>query len=314
MKTYSIDNIRCTFKASIIGCGNVGATIAYAYLLSGAVTEMALIDVEKAKAEGLMLDLEHGTSLTPHMNIEATDDFKACEGSNIVVITAGARQKEGETRLDLVVKNKKIFASIIPKIAAAAPNAILIIVSNPCDVLTYEALRLSKFPKNRVFGSGTVLDSIRLQFHISEKIKIHPSSIDAYVLGEHGDTSFPLFSSANVLGKPLCKFEKFTRKIAEECFQDTKNAAYRIIHDQGYTCYSIATVVRELTEAIFENQRRVFTLSVFLKDYYGHSDVCLSVPCVLGRNGIEKILNVPLDKEEKKLLAKSVKTVKGYLK
>lgn len=314
MKTYSIDNIRCTFKASIIGCGNVGATIAYAYLLSGAVTDMALIDVEKSKAEGLRLDLEHGTSLTPHVNIEATDDFKACEGSNIVVITAGARQKEGETRLDLVTKNKKIFASIIPKIAAAAPNAILIIVSNPCDVLTYEALRLSKFPKNRVFGSGTVLDSIRLQFHISEKIKIHPSSIDAYVLGEHGDTSFPLFSSANVLGKPLCKFEKFTRKIAEECFIETKNAAYRIIHDQGYTCYSIATVVRELTEAIFENQRRVFTLSVLLKDYYGHSDVCLSVPCVLGRNGIEKILNVPLDKEEKKLLAKSVKTVKKYLK
>ncbi|NIA01830.1 MAG: L-lactate dehydrogenase [Nitrospirae bacterium] len=303
----------CKFKASIVGCGSVGSTTAYAYLLSGSVTNMALIDVNKAKAEGLMLDLAHATSFTPHTEIEASDDFKACRGSNIVVITAGARQEEGETRLDLVAKNKKIFASIIPKIAKAAPNAILIVVSNPVDVLTYEALKLSGFPENRVIGSGTVLDSLRLQFHISEKIKIHPSSIDSYVLGEHGDTSFPYFSYANVLGKPLNDFEGFDDKVAAECYQDTRDAAYRIIHDQGYTCYSIATVIRELTEAIFEDQHKVFTLSVKLNDYYGHSEVCLSVPCVLGRNGIEKVIHVPLDEKEQKSLRKSVKVLKGFL-
>lgn len=306
-------NSKCGFKASIVGCGSVGSTTAYGYLLSGAVTDMALIDIDKAKAEGLMMDLAHATSFTPHMEIEASDDFKKCEGSDIVVITAGARQKKDETRLDLIKKNKKIFDSIIPKIAKSAPNAILIVVSNPVDVLTYKALKLSGFPKNRVFGSGTVLDSLRLQFHISERIKVHPGSIDAYVLGEHGDTSFPFFSSANVLGKPLYDFEKFDKKAAKKCYEDTRNAAYRIIHDQGYTCYSIATVIRELTKAIFEDQHKVFTLSTLLDDYYGHSNICLSVPCVLGRNGIEKVIHVPLNEEEQKSLRKSVETLKEFL-
>ncbi len=306
-------NITCRFKASIVGCGSVGATTAYAYLLSGTVTDLSLIDVDKGRAEGLMLDLEHATALTPHTEIDASDKMEACKDSNLVVITAGARQKDGETRLDLIAKNRAIFASIIPKIAASAPNAILLIVSNPVDVLTHEALKLSKFPKNRVFGSGTVLDSSRLQFHISERINVHPSSIDAYIFGEHGDTSFPVFSSANILGKPLKEFEGMNKKVAQQCYKDTKNAAYRIIHDQGYTCYSIATVVRELTDAIFEDSKKVFTLSVPLDKYYGHSGVCLSVPCILGRNGIEKVLKVPLDKTEKSQLKKSVDTLKGYL-
>jgi L-lactate dehydrogenase len=302
-----------TFKASIIGCGSVGATTAYAYLLSGAVTDMVLVDIEKTKAKGLMTDLEHATSFTPHVNIVATDDFNECKGSNVIIVTAGARQKEGETRLDLVEKNKKIFDSIIPKLAKAAPNSILIIVSNPCDILTYHALKLSKFPSNRVFGSGTVLDSIRLQFHLSEKIKIHQSSIDAYVFGEHGDTSFPVYSSSNIIGKPLIKFKGFNKKAGQKVFEETKNAAYRIIHDLGYTCYSIATVVRELTEAIYKDKRQVFTLSVLLKNYHGHSNVCLSVPCVLGKNGIEQVIEVPLSKSEKALLEKSVKTIKSFL-
>lgn len=311
--TMKTSNQTCHFKASIVGCGSVGATTAYAFLLSGSVTEMALVDVDKGRAQGLMLDLEHATSFTPHMDINAGSDYKLCKDSNVVIITAGARQKEGETRLDLIAKNRKIFKSIIPKIAKAAPKAILIIVSNPCDVLTAEALKLSKFPKNRVFGSGTVLDSIRLQFHISQKINIHPSSIDAYVFGEHGDTSFPVFSSANILGKPLNQFEGFSPKIAQQCYKDTKNAAYRIIHDQGYTCYSIATVLTHLTEAIFQDKREVFTLSVPLQDYYGHSNVCLSVPCVLGRNGIEQVIHVPLSEDEEKKLTHSVETLKGYL-
>lgn len=306
--------MNCTFKASIIGCGNVGATTAYAYLLSGSVTDLALIDADKNRAKGLCMDLEHARSFTPNLSITHGDDFAACSGSNIVVITAGKRQKEGETRLDLIKGNREIFADIIPRIVEAAPNAILLIVSNPVDIMTSEAIKLSGLSPDRVFGSGTVLDSARLQFHISEKLHIHPSSIDAYILGEHGDSSFPVYSSANILGKPLLEFEGFDLKTAQTCYEDTKNAAYRIIHDQGYTCYSIATAIREITEAIFADQHKVFPLSVMLDDYYGHSDVCLSVPCVLGRRGIEKIIKVPLSEEEQGMLDKSATTLKGYLK
>ncbi|MBT4916952.1 L-lactate dehydrogenase [Candidatus Peregrinibacteria bacterium] len=315
-KTKKSDNKsckECRFKASVIGCGSVGATTAYAYFLSGTVTDLAIVDIDKGRAEGLMLDLEHATAFTPHTEVEASDDFAICKNSDLVVVTAGARQKEGETRLDLIEKNRSIFKSIIPKIAKVAPNAILLIVSNPVDILTHEALKLSKFPKNRVFGSGTVLDSVRLQYHISEKINVHPSSIDAYILGEHGDSSFPYYSSANILGKPLAKWEGFNKKAARQAYKDTKEAAYRIINDQGYTCYSIATVVRELTESIFEDKKKVFTLSVPLENYHGNSGVCLSVPCVLGKNGIEEVIKVPLNAEEKKALKKSVKTLKEIL-
>ncbi|OGJ43090.1 L-lactate dehydrogenase [Candidatus Peregrinibacteria bacterium RIFCSPLOWO2_02_FULL_39_10] len=305
--------ITCAFKASIVGCGSVGATTAYAYLLSGTVTDLVLLDVDKNKAEGLMLDLEHALPFTPNMTIKSSSDFKDCAGSNIVIVTAGKRQQKGESRLDLVKANKKIFADIIPKIARSAPNAIILVVTNPVDILTYETIKLSHFSWQRVFGSGTVLDSARLQFHISKKIKLHPESIDAYVFGEHGDSSFPVYSSANVLGKSLCDFENFTREIAEKCYEETKTAAYRIIHDQGYTCYSIATAIREITEAIFEDKHKVFPLSVLLNGYYGHKNVCLSVPCVLGRNGIEKIIEVPLSKSEQNSLAKSVKTLKELL-
>ncbi|PIZ75094.1 L-lactate dehydrogenase [Candidatus Peregrinibacteria bacterium CG_4_10_14_0_2_um_filter_38_24] len=307
------NHITCALKVSIIGCGSVGATTAYAYLLSGTVTDLTIVDVDKKRAKGLMLDLEHALSFTPHMQITATDDFSKIAGSNLVVVTAGKRQAKGETRLDLVKANKEIFKNIIPKIATAAPDSIMLIVSNPVDVLTYQAIKLAKFPEGRVFGSGTLLDSSRLQSHISKKIRIHPNSIDAYVLGEHGDTSFPVYSSANVLGKPLKDFDGFSQKEAENCYEDTRKAAYRIINDQGYTCYSIATAIREITEAIFQDQHKVFPLSVPLKNYYGHSNVCLSVPCIVGQGGVEQIIKIPLNAKEKINLAKSVKTIKQFL-
>lgn len=306
--------MQCTRKVSIVGCGSVGATSAYAYLLSGAVTEISLIDRDKNKARGLCLDLEHARSLTPNVEIDYSDDLAACKGSSIVVITAGKRQEDGESRLDLVKANKAIFADIIPKIVKAAPDAILLVVSNPVDIMTYFAIKYAKLPAGRVFGSGTLLDSARLQFHISEKIKVHPSSIDAYILGEHGDSSFPVYSSANVLGKPLFEFKGFNAKTGQKVYEETKNAAYRIIHDQGYTCYSIATAIREITETIFEDGKKVFPLSTMIKNYYGHSNLCLSVPCVLGKNGIESVLKVPLNKTEQSSLKKSVDTLKPYLK
>lgn len=302
------------FKVTIVGCGNVGATAAYALLLGeGIASHLTLIDIQKEKAAGLLLDLEHSLSFTSYAQLSASDDFAACEGSDLIVVTAGKKQAPGETRLDLAQANKAIFRLMIPKIIKAAPNAIILVVTNPVDVLTYEALKISGLPWQKVFGSGTILDSARFQFHISEKIKINPKSIDAYVLGEHGESSFPIWSFANVLGKPLRDFEGFNEENAKECFEKTKSAAYHIIHDLGYTCYSIATAIREIAKNIREDTRQVFPLSVLLQNYHGHSDVCLSVPCVLGCGGIEKVLAIPLDEKEKQALSNSVKILKTFL-
>ena len=234
--------------------------------------------------------------------------------SNLVGITAGARQQEGETRRDLYKKNRELFEELIPPLVKAAPNALFLIVSNPVDLLTLDALRISGLPENRVFGSGTWLDSARFQFHLSEKLCISPKSIDAYVLGEHGDTSFPVWSSATVAGKPLKDFPGFTPQVAEECYDLTRKAAYRIIHDLGYTCYSIGIVIKEVMVNVFKHSRIVVPLSVKLHDYYGHSDIALSVPCILDSTGIVDVLTVPLDETEQAKFAHSVETLRSFLK
>lgn len=300
------------FKVSVIGCGSVGATAAYAMLMEGIPTEIVLIGKTIDKPNGLKLDFVHSLSFVDYTKITASDDYAACKGSNLIVVTAGARQQEGETRLDLVKKNKAIFADIIPALAKIAPESILLIVSNPVDVLTYEALKLSGFPENRVFGTGTMLDTARFRFHISEKLCVSPKSVEAYVLGEHGDSAFPVFSSANVAGKPLFDFEKFGEKEGAECFKDTKEAAYRIIHDLGYTCYSIGMVIKEIMGHIHDHSRVVVPLSVMLNDYYGESDVCLSVPCVLDSDGIAEVLRVPLNEREHKQLVESAMILRGF--
>jgi L-lactate dehydrogenase len=305
-------NFQTKFKVSVVGAGNVGASAAYAMLLDGTPTDLALVDLDGGKAEGIVLDLEHSMSFLSHTEVTGGDDLELCRDSQLIVVTAGARQKEGETRLDLIEKNRKIFAKMIPKLAEVAPNSILLIVSNPVDVLTYEAWKLSGFPKNRVIGSGTMLDTARLKFHISERLCLNPASIEAFVLGEHGDSSFPVFSSANVAGKALLDFEGFTEKVAADCYEETKTAAYRIINDVGYTCYSIGVVISEIMQAIFEHARIVTPLSVVLEDYYGHSDVALSVPCILDSSGVSETLKVPLDEKELEMLAKSAKVLKGF--
>jgi len=304
---------QCKFKVSIIGCGNVGAAAAYAMLMDGTPSEIALIDMNKDKAQGLVLDFSHSLSFWEHTKIVGSDDYALCKDSNLVVITAGARQKDGETRLDLVKKNKAIFADIIPRIVKAAPNAILLIVSNPVDVLTYEAWKLSGYARGRVFGTGTMLDTARFQYHVAQKLCLSPKSVDAYVLGEHGDTSFPVFSSANVLGKSLFDFDGFDKKVADECYEDTKQAAYRIIHDLGYTCYAIGVVIKEIVGAVFSHAKIVMPLSVPLDGAYGYSDVALSVPCVLDSDGVSEVIEVPLDEKEQQMFAKSVSTIKSFL-
>jgi L-lactate dehydrogenase len=306
-------NIQCAFKVAIIGAGSVGSTTAYALLLDGVATDIALIDVNKGKAQGVVLDMEHSLPFTDFAHVVGGSDYELCAGANLVVITAGLRQKEGETRLDLARANRAMFQEMIPKILKAAPDAVFLIVSNPVDVLTYETIKISGLPQGRVFGSGTILDTARFQFHISQRLNINPKSIDAYVFGEHGDTSFPVLSSGNIVGKKLTDFKEFTPEVAQQCYEETKNAAYRIIHDVGYTCYSIATAIREIARAIADDTHQVFMLSVLLNEYYGHSDVCLSIPCVLGRSGIIRTLDIPLNENERSRLAKSVETLKTML-
>ncbi|MBD3270590.1 L-lactate dehydrogenase [Candidatus Peregrinibacteria bacterium] len=313
-KLINESNFRRKFKVSIIGAGNVGASAAYAILLDGTPTELCIVDIDKKRVEGLLLDYNHALSFIPYTKVTGGDNYTKIKDSDLVVVTAGARQKEGETRLDLIDKNKKIFQSIIPKIVKNAPNAVICIVSNPVDALTYEAIKLAKLPKGRVFGSGTWLDTSRFKFHIGEKIKLNPKSINAYILGEHGDSSFPVISSANIAGKPLLKFKNFNTKTCKDCYQEARDAAYRIINDIGFTSYSIGVVIKEIMLAIFENSHIVAPLSVKLDKYHGISDVCLSVPCVLGNEGIVKQIEVPLDKKEKKLLKKSAEILKSYNK
>lgn len=313
MQHHLSSKFQSDFKVSIIGCGNVGSTAAYALLLDGTPSEIALISRKKEQAQGLVLDFEHSLPFVNYTKVVGGDDYALCKDSHIVIITAGNRQQPGQSRLELVENNKKMFEEIIPKIVKYAPESILMIVSNPVDILTYHAWKISGFPKNRVFGTGTLLDTARFRFHLSEKLDINPKSIEAFVLGEHGDSSFPVFSSANIAGKSLFDMEKFNEKLGLECYDQAKNAASRIINDLGYTCYSIATVIRELVSHIFQNSRIVLPLSVVLEDYYEEKDIALSVPCILDSQGIVETVKIPLNEQEEKNLHLSAQILQKYL-
>lgn len=316
MKRKNINTFspQCAFKVVVIGAGNVGATTTYALLLDGTPTDLALIDINKEKAEGVILDMYHSLPLLSKVNLSASDDFAHCAGANLVVITAGARQLEGETRLDLIAKNKAIFADIIPKIAKAAPDTLLLVVSNPVDVLTKMAIDFSGFSPNRVFGSGTMLDTMRFRYHLSQKLALGTHSINAYILGEHGDSSFPFLSGAQIGGVSLKKWPGIDKKKMEEAYKETQQAAYKIIHDIGYTCYSIATVITEIVRQVFDDSHEILPLSAQLDSFYSRKKIALSVPCVLGRNGIINQVHLNLDRSERKNLEKSIKIVGSYLK
>lgn len=302
-----------TNKVAIIGCGNVGMTAAFAILQKGLVHELVLLGRNKAPLIGEQLDLEHGMSFLPYAKIVPTDDYADIADADVVIITAGAAQKPGETRLDLTAKNLSIIENIIPQVVQYAPDAIILIVSNPVDVLTYRAYQLAKLPKGRIFGSGTTLDTARFRFHLSEFLKVNPQSIHAYILGEHGDSSFPVISSAMVGGQPLTTFNRFSEDKANKAYEKARAAAYKIIECKGATYYGIGTVIAHIVSKILGNARTVLPLSIPLHNYFGHSGVSLSVPCIVGRNGVEDVLEIKLDWEEKQKLEKSVNTIKEYL-
>lgn len=300
-------------KVAIIGCGNVGMTAAYALLHTGLINELVLVGRNKDALIGEQLDLEHGMSFLPHCKVSITDDYADLIDTDIVVYTAGAAQKPGDTRLDLCAKNVEILESILPHVIQHAPNAIILMVANPVDILTYKAYQLAKLPKGRIFGSGTTLDTARFRFHLSDFLKVSPQSIHAYILGEHGDSSFPAISSATVGGQSLSTLPRFSEERAVKAFEKAKTAAYKIIASKGATYYGIGTVISYIVSKILRDARSVLPVSIPLHNYLDHSGVALSVPCVVGRNGVEDILDIRLNWEEKQLLEKSVKALQAYL-
>lgn len=300
-------------KVSIIGCGRVGMTTAFTILNQGLANELVLFNRDLSRIQGEKLDLEHGMAFLDHADIIATNDYADLAESDVIVYTAGCAQKTGETRLDLVSKNVAILNKILPQVIDVAPNAILLIIANPVDVLTYKAYTLANWPKGQIFGSGTALDTSRFRFHLSEFLKINPHSIHAYILGEHGDSSFPVISSASVGGQPLTTFANFSPEKAMVAYQKTRDAAYKIIEAKGSTYYGIGVIAARLVRAILRDEGSISPVSIPLHHYYEQNGVALSVPCVIGRHGVEESLEIKLNWEEKQRLEKSAQTLKQYL-
>ncbi|MBR2121487.1 MAG: L-lactate dehydrogenase [Lachnospiraceae bacterium] len=301
-------------KVAVVGCGFVGAASAFALMQSGLFSEMVLIDADRGKAEGEALDISHGLPFAKPMKIYAGDYEDICDAA-IVIVTAGAGQKPGETRLDLVRKNVAIFKSIIPQIAESGCEGILLIVANPVDILTDVAVRLSGLPESRVIGSGTVLDTARLKFLLGEHLQVDSRSVHAFIIGEHGDSEIVAWSSANVSGVPLNDFcemrghfehEQAMRKIAE----NVKNSAYEIIEKKHATYFGIAMSVRRICEAIIRDEKSILPLSSVQHGFYGIDDVALSIPVIVGRSGIETTVPIRLNSEEHENLKRSADTLK----
>lgn len=307
-------NIR---KAAIIGCGFVGASSAFSLVHKGLFSELVLIDANHAKAEGEAMDLSHGRPFTSPMKIYAGsyDDISDC---SLIIITAGANQKPGETRLDLVHKNVAIFKSIIPEITKRNFEGILLIVANPVDILTYAALKISGYPKERVLGSGTVLDSARFRYLLSEHLNVDSRSVHAYIIGEHGDSELAVWSSANVscIGiNDFCELRGHYEhdEAMDRIYRTVRDSAYEIIERKGATYYGVAMAVSRIAESIIRNEHSVLPVSSLMEGEYGLTDLCISVPTIVSAKGAEQVLEIPLSQEEKEKLQKSAAELKKVL-
>jgi len=297
-------------KVSIIGGGHVGMSAAFAMLLKNTVHELVLFDRDMDKMKGEQLEFEHSLTFLGTAKIIAAKSYQDLKNSDVIVFTAGRAQLPGESRLNLIKSNLEVVKTILPQAIKYSPDSVIIMVTNPVDILTYQATQLLKLPPGKILGSGTSLDSARFRFHLSEFLGINPKSIHTYVLGEHGDSSFPAVFHATVGGQPLKTFKGFSSEKIQEAFLKAKTAAGTIIAAKGSTYYAIGVVINQLVDAVLKDTKRVYPVSVPLTGQYGYHDVSISVPCVIGKNGVEKILEVPLSEEEKKLMDRSVKILK----
>ena len=304
-------------KCAIIGCGFVGATIAYSLMKSEMFSEIVLLDIDKKKAEGEAADLNHGLPFIAPMEIYA-GDYPDIADASIIIITAGANQKVNETRLDLVKKNNKIFQSIIKNITAYNQNGIIIVVTNPVDILTYATISYSNFPKNKIIGSGTVLDTARLKYLMGRHLEIDPRNVHTFIIGEHGDSEVAVWSSANISGIDL---DSYCQNSCDKCnmitlnniFEDVKTSAYKIISAKNATYYAIAESVKKIVSSIVRDENTVLPVSTFINGHYGLNDICLGLPCIVGAQGIKEILEIPLNEHEQNMLELSAKKIKEVI-
>ncbi len=304
-------------KIAVVGAGNVGASFAYTLLLSGLTAEIVLLDANRAKAEGEAMDLNHAMPFASPTRIWA-GDYPDVAGAAVAVIAAGVNQRPGESRLGLLKRNAAIFQEIVPRIAAANPDGILLIATNPVDVLTYATWKLSGLPAQRVFGSGTVLDTARFRFLLSRHFDVDPRSLHAQIIGEHGDSEVPVWSLANIAGVRLrdyCAVNRlpYDEQAMEAAFRGTRDAAYQIIERKGVTNFAVAAGLMRIVEAILRDQHTVLTVSSAIDEYDGITDVCLSLPCHICRAGIARVLRLPLAPEEREGLQRSAGVLRATI-
>ncbi len=303
-------------KGVIIGVGQVGLACAYSLLIQNCFDELVLQDLQSKKVAGEVMDLVHGMSLIEPTDVVVGTVADAGQNADIVIITAGAAQKPGETRIDLLERNVAIYRSILKDVVKHCPDAILLIVTNPVDIMTHVALKISGFPSSRVIGTGTVLDTSRFRSLLAQKLAIDPRSVHAHVIGEHGDSEVPVWSTANVAGRRLLNqdwedLELSDRNELTAMFAQVKNAAYEIIQRKGYTSYAIGLVVTDIVKAILRSQERVLTVSGLVEGLYDIDDVCLGLPRVIDEKGILKTVNLQLSSREIEQLRHSAEILKS---
>lgn len=292
-----------TNKIAIVGAGSVGATIAYACMIRGVAQQVVLYDSNRAKVHAEVLDLNHGLQFVPMATIEGSGDPGICAGADVVVITAGAKQKPGQSRMDLAAANTAICRKLVPELARLAPEAIFLLITNPVDVITYVTLQLSGLPPRRVFGSGTVLDSSRFRFLIARRCNVAVHNVHAYIAGEHGDSEIPLWSSANVAGVPLHEWAvpghgRLGDRDRVEIFDNVKHAAQQVIQGKGATNYAIGLATARILQAVLADENRVLPVSSLMSGYRGVADVCLSVPSIVNGRGVDVTLDVSMNDAE----------------
>ncbi|KAG9452364.1 hypothetical protein H6P81_005268 [Aristolochia fimbriata] len=302
-------------KITVVGVGNVGMAIAQTILTQDLADELALVDAKADKLRGEMLDLQHAAAFLPRTRILASVDYQVTAGSDLCIVTAGARQIPGESRLNLLQRNVALFSKIVPDLAKMSPDAILLVVSNPVDVLTHVAWKLSGFPSNRVIGSGTNLDSSRFRFLVADHLDVNAQDVQAYIVGEHGDSSVALWSSISVGGVPVLSFlEKqeiaYEKQTLENIHRAVVDSAYEVINLKGYTSWAIGYSVANLARSLLRDQRRIHPVSVLAKGFYGiEQEVFLSLPAQLGRGGVLSVANVNMTEEEVQALRRSAETI-----
>ena len=306
-------------KLTVVGAGSVGTSIAYAALIRGSARQIALYDIDAKKVEAEVHDLAHGTQFTPTSVVTGGADISVAKDSSVIIITAGARQKPGQTRLELAGVNAEIMTKLVPDLLEQAPNAVLVLVTNPCDVLTVVAQKVSGLPHGRVLSTGTLLDTSRLRWAIAQRAGVSLSNVHAAMLGEHGDTEFPIWSSASIAQIPLRNWTDesgeriFTEEVLASIAHDTVHAAYEIIEGKGATNYAIGLAGARLVEAMLNDQRKIWPLSSVLTDYRGVSEVALSVPSLVSPSGIARTFEFPMDAHEISLLNSSANAIRKTL-